>query len=234
METEENKKPRINPKINSKDVEELMSAIIKRQITVDRFRFDLTPQKAFDLLAACYRATVESRRRTFRNDANVAEAIKEFAEYITEPTPKFGVMLCGTCGNGKSTMLYAFQKALNYLKARGHFSFLSEAFNVGIEIVDAMEISIMSKDYNKIRNLRSRSMLAIDDLGKEPAEVLSFGNVLSPVVDLLEYRYQHQLFTAITTNLVPDELQDKYGVRIADRFNEMLQPIVFQDVSYRQ
>ena len=131
-------------------------------------------------------------------------------------------------------MLYAFQKALNYLNARGHFSFLSEAFNVGIEIVDAMEISIMSKDYNKIRNLRSRSMLAIDDLGKEPAEVLSFGNVLSPVVDLLEYRYQHQLFTAITTNLVPDELQDKYGVRIADRFNEMLQPIVFQDVSYRQ
>ena len=97
-----------------------------------------------------------------------------------------------------------------------------------------MEISIMSKDYNKIRNLRSRSMLAIDDLGKEPAEVLSFGNVLSPVVDLLEYRYQHQLFTAITTNLVPNELQDKYGVRIADRFNEMLHPIVFQDVSYRQ
>lgn len=234
MEMEDKNNREIIPIINSSDVEALMSAIIKRQITVDRFRFDLTPQKAFDLLAACYRITVESRRRTFCDDPYVTEAIKEFAEYITAPTPKFGVMLCGPCGNGKSTMLYAFQKALNYLNARGHFSFLSEAFKVGIEIVDANEISIMSNDYIKIRNLRSRSMLAIDDLGKEPAEVLSFGNVLSPVVDLLEYRYQHQLFTAITTNLVPDELQDKYGVRIADRFNEMLQPIVFQDVNYRQ
>lgn len=110
---------------------------------------------------------------------------------------------------------------------------MSKEFEVGMEIVDAMEITILSKDYNKMRSLRSRSMLAIDDLGKEPAEVLSYGNVLSPVVDLLEYRYQHQLFTAITTNLTAAELQEKYGVRIADRFNEMLEVIVFQDVRYR-
>ena len=89
---------------------------------------------------------------------------------------------------------------------------MSKEFEVGMEIVDAMEITILSKDYNKMRSLRSRSMLAIDDLGKEPAEVLSYGNVLSPVVDLLEYRYQHQLFTAITTNLTAAELQEKYGV----------------------
>ena len=76
-------------------------------------------------------------------------------------------------------------------------------------------------------------MLAIDDLGKEPTEVLDYGNVLSPVVDLMEYRYQHQLFTAVTTNLTPDEIRDKYGKRIADRFNEMLEVIVFEDISYR-
>lgn len=76
-------------------------------------------------------------------------------------------------------------------------------------------------------------MLAIDDLGKEAAEVLDYGNALSPVVDLLEYRYQHQLFTAITTNLNDKDLKKKYGSRINDRFNEMLQVIVFQSISYR-
>ena len=233
MEMEDKNNREIIPIINSSDVEALMSAIIKRQIMVDRFRFNLSAQKAFDLLTACYRITVESRQRTFREDDNVVNVLMRFASFITAENPKFGVMLCGTCGNGKSTMLYAFQKALNFLKRGGHFSFLSKEFEVGMEIVDAMEITILSKDYNKMRSLRSRSMLAIDDLGKEPAEVLSYGNVLSPVVDLLEYRYQHQLFTAITTNLTAAELQEKYGVRIADRFNEMLEVIVFQDVRYR-
>ena len=89
------------------------------------------------------------------------------------------------------------------------------------------------KDRKRFAELRSERLLAIDDLGKEAAEVLDFGNALSPVIDLLEYRYQHQLFTAITTNLTNEEITKKYGKRIADRFNEMLEVIIFQDITYR-
>ena len=214
-------------------VGDLMSAITRQKIMVDRFRFNMTEEDALNLLAAHYGSVVEYRHGTPRFDNNTVEGLKALAKYITQDKPKFGVMFCGTCGNGKTTLLYALQSAINYLDKRGHFSFLSEYFSVGMRIVDAMDIVIMAKDLNSIRNLRDRSMLAIDDLGKEPTEVLDYGNVLSPVVDLMEYRYQHQLFTAVTTNLTPDEIKDKYGVRIADRFNEMLEAIVFQDISYR-
>ena len=193
----------------------------------------MSEQDALDLLAAHYMFEVERRHNKVQLDENTVNNLRKMAHYITLPDPKFGVMMCGTCGNGKTTLLYALQSALNYLNQMGHFTFLSEYFQVGMEIVDAKDIVIMAKDLKAIRNLRSRSMLAIDDLGKEAAEVLDFGNALSPVIDLLEYRYQHQLFTAITTNLTNEEITKKYGKRIADRFNEMLEVIIFQDITYR-
>ena len=76
-------------------------------------------------------------------------------------------------------------------------------------------------------------MLGIDDLGKEPAEIVDYGNILSPVVDLIEHRYDRQLFTVITTNLPPEKIREKYGDRIADRFNEMVGRIIFRNTTYR-
>ena len=79
-----------------------------------------------------------------------------------------------------------------------------------------------------------RPMIAIEDMGREATEVLDYGNVLNPVIDLIEYRYDNQLFTAITTNLTSKQVSEKYGKRIADRFNEMLEVIVFENATYRK
>ena len=46
-------------------------------------------------------------------------------------------------------------------------------------------------------------VLGFDDLGTEPSEVSDYGNVYTPVIDLLTKRYEEQLFTIITTNLTP-------------------------------
>ena len=67
----------------------------------------------------------------------------------------------------------------------------------------------------------------------EPTEVVEYGNVLNPIIDLIEYRYLRQLFTLVTTNLTAEQIRKKYGNRIADRFNEMLEVIVFKNQSYR-
>ena len=210
-----------------------MQEIIQQKITVPRFRFNLTEQDALDLLSAHYGSIVLARRGIPQFDENTVHNLSALANYITQRVPKFGVMMCGSCGNGKTTLLYTLQSTINFLNQRDHFIFLKDYFKVGLPIFDARDIVIMSKDLKELRNLRERPMLAIDDLGKEPTEVLDFGNVTSPVVELLEYRYQHQLFTAISTNLTPNELKNKYGTRIIDRFNEMLQVIVFQRISYR-
>lgn len=145
--------------------------------------------------------------------------------------------------------MHAFQRMLNYLRNQNHFAFLDEdnrKFDASMRIFDVKEIVWLAKsDYKKYKEIMQLTMIGIDDLGKEPAEVLDYGNVLSPVVDLIEHRYSRQLFTFVTTNLTgkPREAGDdkddasirgKYKDRIADRFNEMFDVIVFKDVSYRE
>ncbi len=76
-------------------------------------------------------------------------------------------------------------------------------------------------------------MVAVDDVGFEPCEVLDFGNVVNPVIDLMEQRYDEQLFTILATNLTPDQIKERYGERISDRFNEMMKKIVFTNSSFR-
>ena len=139
-------------------------------------------------------------------------------------------MFSGVCGNGKTTLLYAFQNALNYLNDCGIF----ESSDIGISVVDAKDFATYARDLKQFQQIKTKEMLAIEDMGREPVEVLEYGNVLNPVIDLLEYRYNSQLFTIITTNLMPKEIRERYGNRIADRFNEMFDKIIFGNDTYRK
>ena len=80
----------------------------------------MSAEDAATLLAAFYKIEVENRQRQFNFDANTQKNLLQLAEYITADAPRFGIMLSGTCGNGKTTMMYAFQRALNYLAVRKH------------------------------------------------------------------------------------------------------------------
>lgn len=77
-------------------------------------------------------------------------------------------------------------------------------------------------------------LLAIEDMGKEAIAKMDYGNVINPVIEVLEHRYNEQLYTIITTNLRKEEIKEKYGVRIADRFNEMMHVIIFSGESFRK
>lgn len=197
----------------------------------------MSEQEALNLLTAHYFFEVEARHNKIQLDENTVNNLRKMAHYLTKPNPKFGVMLCGTCGNGKTTLVLALRAAIAYLKERGHFdeyrNHANPYFDFELRLIDARDVVDIYKDRPRYVTLRSERLLAIDDLGKEPAEVLDYGNVTNPIVDLLENRYFTQRFTIITTNLDAKEIREKYGKRIADRFNEMLDVIVFQDISYR-
>ena len=152
------------------------------------------------------------------------------ANWITSESSKFGILLCGECGNGKSTLLKAFQQLLNFLA----IPYPDGQGNHGIHITDSKYVAYLGKtDYKAFIQLSQKNMLGIDDLGTEPREVMDFGNVVTPVIDLLTKRYDEQLFTIITTNLTPKQIREHYGDRIADRLNEMIEKIVFKNDSYR-
>lgn len=217
-----------------------MSMVRKLQITGDRFRFKMSPQETFDRLAYYYAYEVKLRNREMRLDKQTIDNLVAMATYMTDPKSKIGIMLCGTCGNGKTTMLLALRDLINERFHSGDFNHLRNYscndpyFEIYLRFKDVRDILEIYKDRMRYAELRSERLLAIDDLGKEPTEVLEYGNVTNPVIDLLEHRYLAQLFTAVTTNLDAKQIRQKYGGRIADRFNEMMEVIVFQDVSYRK
>lgn len=138
---------------------------------------------------------------------------------MTDTSSQFGLMLCGTYGNGKTTLLYALRSIVNYLERMSVYP-----MHTRLKIYDSRSIAklYVGKDPDVFEDVCREEMLAIEDMGKEPTETLDYGNVISPVIELLERRYDAQRFTAITTNLTPKEVREKYGNRIADRFNEMM------------
>ena len=189
----------------------------------------MTCPQAKDSMKAAVMAEVERRQMKFAENEALDKQLSLMAEWLTTNDHRFCLLLCGKCGNGKSTLVKAFQNLLNLLGLRDEYG-----NTIGFSIVDAREIAWMCRDrHQEWRALSRRNMLAIDDIGTEPVEIQDYGNHLNPVIDLLYKRYDEQLFTIITTNLTPKEIRERYGERIADRLNEMAFRIVFDNDTYR-
>ena len=212
------------------DVEVLKKSLLQHRPMKARFKMPMSEVDAYACLLAAMMAEVEYRHRIFCSNEYLEKQLCEMAHWLTSPSSHFGILLCGGCGNGKSTMLKAFQQLLNSL----HIPKPDNDSTYGIQIVDAKYIAYLCKNnYESYRKLISVNMLGIDDLGTEPSEVMDYGNVYTPVIDLLTKRYEEQLFTIITTNLTPQQIREHYGDRIADRLNEMVEKIVFKNGTYR-
>ena len=102
-------------------------------------------------------------------------------------------------------------------------------------LCNAKDFAMRSKGtYRDWRNVMRYQLMIVDDLGTEPREVMEFGNVYTPLIDLITTRYEEQLYTIFTTNLTPAQLEEKYGRRTVDRLNEMVEKVVFENESYRR
>lgn len=69
--------------------------------------------------------------------------------------------------------------------------------------------------------------LAIDDLGREPKQIMDFGNTRAPMVELLYERYDKGSWTHATSNFAFDTLSSDafYGPMLGDRFRTMFNVI---------
>ena len=212
------------------DAEELRSRLLRQKTTIPRFRIPYSEADTAKVLEATYESEVRFRHRNYQADAATKGNIAAVAELLCDES-KFGIMLCGNCGNGKTTMMYAIRNLINYLSRMG-------AITIGntrpeLEVMDAMSIVKRAKD-DELMNIATKQMLGIDDLGNEPAEVMNYGNVVNPLAELLEIRYKRQLYTIVTTNLIPKQIREKYGARVADRLNEMFGVVIFKNSTYRK
>lgn len=192
----------------------------------------MSREQAIVVLRNAYMVEVTHRGRAFIYDDATRANIEALADALTADKPKQGIMLAGNVGNGKTTLIQALKATIKIAKMQGWFD---SGMQSGLRITDARDIAkLVAIDPKEFDTIRRTAMLAIDDMGKEPAEVLDYGNAYNPVIELMEYRYNEQLFTIISTNLTPKQVREKYGNRIADRFNEMMNVIVFTHDTYRK
>ena len=85
---------------------------------------------------------------------------------------------------------------------------------------------------------RPARVVVIDDLGSEPRTTHRFGDELNVLEYVLERRYlmfrRCGARTVVTSNLSDGELARRYGARIDDRFNEMMDFVCANGESLRR
>lgn len=166
-------------------------------------------------LHAIYSLAVKARGHECLSDKNTVTKIKQVASWLHDIQLR-GLLLRGTPGNGKTTMLNALDVLFENNARRVGSRSIYEVFRRG----ESMEF------------VRDRCLL-IDDLGAEPERCSVYGIDYHPLSDVIIFRYEHNLTTVIATNLSNEELRSRYGDRVYDRMIEMFYSIEYDDPSYR-
>ena len=177
--------------------------------------------EAFKDLLAAYKEAVTEKGRGFVANPQTLENIKALAVWLTTASDKRGVYLGGNCGNGKTTMMAAFEKVC---RKRGMRVLRTSAPKMVAWHLEGH--SVLDLPYQE-------KVICIDDLGTEAAESMVYGNKVSVMADFFEEAYKTNCFLFVTSNLGAQEIQDRYGERVRDRFREIFHSKKFTNPSFR-
>ena len=82
-------------------VEQLKQYLLSRRTSKVRFKLNMTEEMAYNYLLTACMAEVEYRHREFIYNDEVKSQLNQMAHWLTSDNSKFGILLCGECGNGK-------------------------------------------------------------------------------------------------------------------------------------
>ena len=180
------------------------------------------------LLTELYRGEVEDRGNTFIDivGTELAENIETAAKWMMGSKVKSCLLLRGTLGSGKTTMLEALYSL--------YHRFCRNVWKCkALDVYEQYQAKI-DKAGSCYDELKKADFLFLVDLGIESAQFRNYGIDHAPLPELIYYRYDKQLPTVISTNLSENLLVNRYGGRVQDRFLEMCTIVRFRADSYRE
>lgn len=163
-----------------------------------------------------YGAIVRSRGVEFKMDNATTSKVEKVVTWISS-SQKRGLLLCGTLGNGKTTMLKTFKMLLGS----------------GAVYYEAQALYDYYKTNQSYPRISMNEVLLIDDLGVEPSVYNEFGEKRYPLAEILLARYRQNATTIIATNCSFQQIGERYGDRVYDRIKEMFVMIKYLEPSYR-
>lgn len=134
------------------------------------------------------------------------------AKWMSDTQGK-GLVLTGRCGTGKSLIL-------NYVLP---ICFLTKMRKV-VKPVHAKECL----DVDFMKDLLSRKIIAIDDVGSE-AQMIRYGQRYDVIHDLMLSIEDKNKTLLMTSNLTGKELEDRYDERAMDRLVKMCEIVKFDN-----
>ncbi len=229
------------------DLKTIIDKAIERNnnaVAPSRFYLPYDCELVKKMLGVKYKAEVLSRIQSENYkqlDAELVQNIADVAKWLCDPQKRPGLLLFGKVGTGKTTLLRAICATINEVCERDSYeNGTRETTLDNFRCISIVKAKGIINDYiNPQSRLRYElmtkvSLMAIDELGVEPMESKSYGNVSEPLIDLFCERYDRQLLTIVSTNLGNAEIRQRYGTRLADRFNEMFATIPFNGQSFRK
>ena len=183
-------------------------------------------QSARTLLEVCTCAVINERG--MKPQTPDASTFFEVCRYLIGSKP--WLVLYGTPGTGKSTYMRALERA-------ARMAHQNDSPSPVIRWEKASSLGyILKNNPTGWEAVKKCNLLLLDDAGfsGECEVVNNYGVNARPVNEVLEYRYDMQLHTVMTTNLTREQLRDNYGERIWSRLCEMAAFVKMNGRDWRQ
>lgn len=195
---------------------------LRRKILRERdgrtYRITLPYEKTQAAITAAYSALLESSGHDPKDVPN--DKISSVSKWLC-CSGKPGLLLYGNYGTGKTTMLNAIRHVYNSLPDCFALHFTAKKF-------------VENYSDNGFLVCSEKTLVIIDELGREFDIHLQYGNATEPIVDLICFREDRCLPTILATNFTEKELMSKYGPHIYDRLFGSFNRIYYSGKSYRK
>lgn len=200
---------------------------LKRQKSKDLMQ----PFTPAELLNYCHRFYQQRFQKEFIIDADNKPLVTMLSYYFTgseefelsDYSLNKGLMIMGNVGTGKTDLMNFFQKNKKQCYAIKSCNDVAESYSFYKDEIEAVYSTPIDKPLHDPSVFFQRKIgFCFDDLGTEEVKN-NYGNKKDVMADIILSIYNKKDYSKfhITTNLVKQEIIDKYGTRVNSRLREM-------------